>query len=108
MIEPAQDSSGDDLADGQGVVVRRAFRDGLTDPLMSSALTEIAHVLSDKSSHVLLAEQQHMVEALAPETAVKPLAEALVHSGWYSLGSGRIGRPRSTAREVLPVQANPA
>ncbi len=83
MMQAGQDRPGDDLTDGQNVVVRRrarAVRNGLTNPLMRSGSIEVVHLLSKNAPQVPLPEQQNVVKAFAPEAAEESLADR-VHIG---------------------------
>ena len=78
MVQASQERPGDDVPCRHDVVIRRGvrtLRDRLADSLVRSALIVVVDVLAEHPAQVLLAEQQNMVEALAPQTADQPLAD---------------------------------
>jgi hypothetical protein len=51
------------------VVVRRDVRDRLPDTLMRPGIVEVEHVSLDDAFQLLLAEEEHIVEGVAPQRA---------------------------------------
>ena len=74
-MKAAEYRKGDDLAVVVGV--RRGVRDPLPNTLMRPGLVEAEHVLPSNVFQLLLAEEEHMVEGLAPQAADESFADGI-------------------------------
>src|SRR5688572_7652756 len=76
VLQAAQHGVRDDRASSQGSG-RGPCRDELADSLVRPALIEVANVLHENLEQVTLAEDEHVIEALAAYAAQKALAEGV-------------------------------
>src|SRR5664279_4448379 len=90
-MEAAEHRNDDDLA--VVVVVRRGVRDPLLNTLMRPGLVEVEHVMPSDVFQLLLAEEEHMVEGLAPQATDKSFADGIHIRGTH----GRLDYSRAHA-----------
>jgi hypothetical protein len=74
-METAENRNRDDLAGV--VVVHRAVRDSLPNTLMRSGFVEIADILPGDVFEVLVVEEEHVIEGLAPQAADKSFTNGI-------------------------------
>ncbi len=75
-MEPSKDGRLDDTAVGVGGQ-SSAGRDLLRETLVGALGVEVAHVLGKHPLEVTVAEDEHVVEALAADAAEEPLADGV-------------------------------
>jgi hypothetical protein len=81
---------GDDLAGL--IVVRRSIRDPPPNTLMRSGRVEVADILPGDIFQVLVVEQEHVIEGLAPQAADNSFANGIhVISGFEALLARKAG-----------------
>jgi hypothetical protein len=75
VMETAEHWNRDDFAGV--VVVHRAIRDSLPNTLARSGSVEIANILPGDVVEVLVVEEEHVIEGLAPEAADKSFSNGI-------------------------------
>jgi hypothetical protein len=107
-MKAAQHRNSDDLA--IVVVVCRAVRDPLLNTLMRPGFVEVEHVLPSDVFQLLLAEEEYVVESLAPQAADKPFGNGIhvrgPHGGLDHPCADALGNAVELGAELLVSVSN--